>query len=144
MPNLKTHRAISQKRTGFDFAELHKWVDEPKKKLGFNHRQERHYLNDADMKTIKDRWGEKAIIEWLFHIAIDNLNTAFKLSSKHFSYGKKAFNSMEFEFYKSGFIHCNFKRIPENELKMLDLDETYYDDYNEDGFITGLLKEFFS
>lgn len=140
MPNFKTHCAISKKRTGFDFADLHRWIDEPKNKLGCNHRQERHYFNQDDMKMIKKYWeqrkqgyGEKAIIEWLFHIAIDNLDTAFRLSSKQFSYGNKAYNFMEFGIQKSGYIHCDFEYIPDNELNYImnydyDDDEFYEDD----------------
>jgi hypothetical protein len=92
MPSVKTHCAISQKRTGNDFAELHKWIDEPTKDLGSDHRIERHYYNDDDKNTIKRRWGEKAVIEWLFHIALDNLYTAFKMSKQSFSYGDKTYN----------------------------------------------------
>ena len=153
MPNLKTHCAISKKRTNYDFADLHKWIDEPKKKLGFDHRQERHYFNERDMKYIKNYWdkrkkglGEKAIIEWLFHIAIDNLDTAFRLSSKDFSYGEKTFNFMEFGIQKSGFIHCNFDHLPDKELNKM-MQEEYYDDYaddyNDGGFISNLLKKIF-
>lgn len=62
------------------------------------------------MKYSKDYWNkkgkglcEKALIEWLFHIALDNFHTAFKLSSIDFSYGGKAFNYMQFWFNTSGF-----------------------------------------
>ncbi len=147
MPNFRTHCAISKKRTGFDFADLHRWIDEPKDKLGHNHRQERHHFNEKDMKMIKDFWnkkkagyGEKAIIEWLFHIAIDNLDTAFRLSSKSFSYGEKAYNFMQFGIQKSGYIHCDFDYIPDKELNKMMSDEYEYED---DGFITGLFKKFF-
>ena len=47
--------------------------------------------------------GEKAVVEWLFHIAIDNLATAFKMSSQSFSYGPKTYNLMEFGFDRSGY-----------------------------------------
>jgi hypothetical protein len=153
MPNFKTHCAISKKRTGHDFADLHRWIDEPKKKLGFNHRQERHHFNEKDMKLIKDFWnkrkkglGEKAMVEWLFHIAIDNLDTAFRLSSKDFSYGDKAYNFMQFGIQKSGYIHCDFEYMNDKELyEMMNYDEECefeYDD-EDDGFISGLVKRFF-
>lgn len=118
MPPLKTHCAISMKRTGNDFAELHRWIDEPASRLGYEHRVKRHYLNEADKVTIKGHLdarkkglGEKAVIKWLFHIALDNLATAFKMSSKSFSYGPKTYNLMEFGLSKSGFIHCSFERV---------------------------------
>ena len=88
MPNLIAHCAISKQRTGFNFKELHQWIDNPPevKYLGSDHRMERHAYTKDDMKTIKDYWngrkgpgwGEKAIIEWLFHIAIDNISTGYK------------------------------------------------------------------
>jgi hypothetical protein len=63
--------------------------------------------------------GEKAVIEWLFHIAIDNLATAFKMSSKSFSYGSKTYNLMEFGFGRSGYIHCEFDRVEERDLHFI-------------------------
>ena len=56
MPSLKTHCAISKKRTGYAFAELHKWIDEDTKAHGANHRNKRHYLNDVDKDKIKKHW----------------------------------------------------------------------------------------
>jgi len=119
MPSLKTHCAISLKRTGNDFAELHGWIDEPTRRLGYEHRMERHHLNEADKNTIKGCWGEKAVIEWLFHIALDNLVTAFKMSKQRFSYGPKAYNLMRFGLSKSGFIHCDFRRADERDLQSI-------------------------
>jgi hypothetical protein len=90
MPNLATHCALSKKRTRFDFGELHKWMDSPAAELGYDHRIARHAYNVAEERQIieywdrkKGRgWGEKAVVEWLFHIAIDNKSTAFKKSYK--------------------------------------------------------------
>jgi hypothetical protein len=126
MPNFRTHCAISKKRTGIDFAELHRWLDKPTKDLGANHRKIRHHYNERDKKIIKKYWnaqgeglGEKAVIEWLFHIAIDNLTTAFKMSSKSFSYGQKTYNLMHFGLNKSGYVHCDFERVDDSELDLL-------------------------
>jgi len=124
MPSVKIHCAISKKRTCNDFKELHKWIDESAPILGPDHRTERHSLKEDDKNTIKRRWGEKAVIEWLFHIAIDNLYTAFKMSSKGFSYGRKAYNLMEFGLSKSGYIHCNFDTVDEHELNSIFEDES--------------------
>jgi len=129
MPPLKTHCAISMKRTGNNFAELHRWIDEPTRNLGHEHRIERHHFNENDKNTIKERWGEKAVIEWLFHIAIDNLHTAFEMSRKSFSYGHKTYNLMQFGLSKSGFIHCYFDRVDERKLHSIfedEYDEEYY------------------
>jgi hypothetical protein len=126
MPSLKKHCAISKKRTGRSFAKLHRWIDESTKNLGVDHRIERHHYNEDDKNTIKKYWdsigkglGEKAVVEWLFHIAIDNLDNAFKMSKQKFSYGHKAYNLMEFGLSKSGYIHCNFKRVDERELSSI-------------------------
>lgn len=108
MPSVKTHCAISIQRTGNDFEELHRWIDAPTRELGYEHRTERHYFNETDREKIKRYWdskrqglGEKAVIEWLFHIALDNLSTAFKMSKKSFSYGDKTYNLMHFGLSKS-------------------------------------------
>jgi hypothetical protein len=126
MPSLRVHCAISKKRTGQTFEDLHRWIDAPTEELGFNHREKRHHYNEADKERIKKYWdskkvglGEKAVIEWLFHIAIDNLYTAFKMSNQEFSYGPKTYNLMEFGLSKSGYIHCNFKRVEDYELSSI-------------------------
>ena len=119
MPSLKTHCAISMKRTGYDFAELHSWIDESAVTFGYDHRIERHHFNEDDKNAIKGRWGEKAVIEWLFHIAIDNLETAFKMSKQSFSYGDRTYNLMQFGLSRSGYIHCDFKRVDERDLYSL-------------------------
>jgi hypothetical protein len=127
MPSFRTHCAISKKRTGNDFAELHRWIDE---------RIERHFLNEDDKDTIKRYWdakeeglGEKAVIEWLFHIALDNLVTAFRMSNKSFSYGHKTYNLMRFGLSKSGYIHCDFERVAERNLPFRFEGEPEEDDY---------------
>jgi len=119
MPSVKKHCAISKKRTRFAFGELHEWIDKDAKTTGVDHRKERHYFNLEDQKTIKDYWderkgkgwGEKAIVEWLFHIALDNLDTAYQLSLKEGSYGQKTFNCIEVVFKRNGYIDCKFKRL---------------------------------
>ena len=136
MPSLRTHCAISKKRTGNDFAELHRWIDEPTIRLGSGHRIERHHFNEDDKNTIKRYWdakreglGEKAVIEWLFHIALDNLTTAFRMSNKSFSYGHRTYNLMQFGLSKSGYIHCDFERVDERDLHSIIEDESEEDDY---------------
>lgn len=88
--------------------------------------RKRHHLGNRKRNYIKRYWdtkgecmGEKAVIEWIFHIALDNLSTAFKISSKESSYGDKTYNFMEFGLSNSGFIHTNFKRIDESELTLI-------------------------
>jgi len=119
MSSVRIHCAISKKRTGFAFRELHEWIDEDAKNVGVSHRKKRHYFNLKDQKTIKDYWdkmkgkgwGEKAIVEWLFHIAIDNLETAYKLSLKEGSYGQNTYNYIKVVLNPNGYIDCEFKRL---------------------------------
>jgi hypothetical protein len=131
MPNHKTHCAISKKRTGYDFSELHDWIDGPSKTLGKNHRTVRHAWNETEMKTIQrywdDKkgkgWGDKAVIEWLFHISLDNLSTAFKWSKK--TYGENRYNYFELGLAESGYMYLDFDTKADGGLK-----ETFsHDDY---------------
>ena len=125
MPNLSAHCAISKKRTRFDFAELHRWIDNPPeaKILGPDHRIKRHAYTIDDMAYIRDYWegkkgsgwGEKAVIEWLFHIAIDNISTAFKLSKFH--YGESTYNLIKIGIASSGFMNVDFKRASDSQLR---------------------------
>ena len=125
MPSNKIHCALSKKRTGFNFKELHQWIDKDEKKLGINHRLKRHAFNKEESNIIKKYWekkkgkgwGEKAVVEWLFHIAIDNLETAFKISDKAYRKGNT------YNFFKCGmvldskYIYCDFDRIDKGKLK---------------------------
>ena len=123
MPHLRQHCAISKKRTGFSFEELHRWIDEASEYLGFDHRIERHAYNTKEEKIIQSYWdkkkgkgwGRKAVVEWLFHIALDNLSTAFKKS--HEAYKGNTFNYLEVGLSKSNFIHIDFDRLTEHKLK---------------------------
>ena len=99
-------------------------------------RRKRHYFNEGDKNRIRSYWdtkreglGEKAVIEWLFHIALDNLDTAFRMSKKSFSYGHKTYNLMHFGMSKSGYIHCEFERVAERDLQVIFEDEAEEDDY---------------
>jgi hypothetical protein len=125
MPNFKAHCAISKQRTRFDFADLHRWIDNPPeaKFLGVDHRIIRHSFTTEDMENIRNYWdsrkgpgwGEKAVIEWLFHIAIDNIDTAFKLSRR--CYGENTYNLMKIGISTSGFINVHFDRASDSQLR---------------------------
>ena len=125
MPNIPAHCAISKKRTGFPFGKLHRWIDHHPEagNLGPDHRIERHAFTIKDANYIKDYWeqnkgsgwGEKAVIEWLFHIAIDNISTAFKLSKS--AYGENTYNLIEIGITSSDFINVDFDRIRDDQLR---------------------------
>jgi len=105
MPDINTHCEISLKRTGKDYRKLHEWIDEPKKFLGVNHRIERHSFNEAYKEFIKKEFGERAIVEWLFHIVIDNLETANKYAIEVYN---KAYGSVSIDFKGKEIIGCKF------------------------------------
>jgi hypothetical protein len=120
MPRLEVHCAISKKRTGFGFEDLHRWIDNGAKTMGIDHRRKRHHFNLEDQKTIKDHWdktkgegrGERAVVEWLFHIALDNLQTAHKFSLNKNSYGANTCNHIDVVLNPNGYIDCRFDRVP--------------------------------
>lgn len=114
MPTIEEHCKMSLKRskTKNDFRELHEWIDEPQKNLGINHRLLRHTDNAADRDYIRRRWGEKAVVEWLFHIAIDNLVTAYKASNN--VYGA-AYNYYRFILSEWGIV-IDFGKLSDKEL----------------------------
>lgn len=124
MPSLKVHCAISNERTkgANDYRELHQWMDEPAKKFGRNHRLERHTLNDQDKAFVERTWGKRAVVEWLFHIAIDNIDTAFKISRG--VYGESTYNVMKFGLFNNGYIGVDFGSLDEDELAS-EFDEEY-------------------
>ena len=94
MPSVNIHCEISKERTGSEYKELHEWIDKPHEYIGFNHRIERHAFLTDYKDYIEKKWGEKAVVEWLFHIDIDNLETANK-----FAYDVYSTNYPEIAFF---------------------------------------------
>lgn len=126
MPKNSKHCAISKGRTGFNFKELHKWIDEDESNSGINHRKKRHYYNTKDEKQIRDYWnkqgrikgfknlGDKAVVEWLFHIALDNLETAMKEGKKTY---KKLHNFFRFGWDENGYIFFDSDKLNNEDLE---------------------------
>jgi len=71
---------MSKQRTGKFYEDLHAWIDEPRQWLKVEHRVERHSYSKAIKDYVEGRWGRQGVIEWLLHIAIDNLDTARKFA----------------------------------------------------------------
>ena len=115
MPTVEEHCRISLERTrGYcDYRELHEWMDGSERYLGVNHRLERHVDNDAYRRYIRSRWGEKAIIEWLFHIAIDYLVTAYRASNEIYC---TAYNYYRFALPDHGELVVDFDKLSNAEL----------------------------
>lgn len=126
MPKNSKHCVISEERTGFNFKDLHSWIDQDEDGLRMNHRCKRHFYNTELEKEIKERWdkkgkeigkrnlGKKAVVEWLFHIAVDNLETAMKRGKK--VYGK-VHNYFKFGWRDNGFIEFIGDRLDDDELE---------------------------
>lgn len=115
MPNVNEHCKISKERTGEEFRELHEWIDEGQKYLKHDHRLERHFYIEEYKKFIEEKWGKKAVVEWLFHIAIDNMETANKFAIQVYnrSYAEIDVNFDGKEISKIGFI----KDYPNSRLR---------------------------
>jgi len=77
MPKLDEHCKISEENSGANWKDLHKWIDEPQKKLGMKHRRERH--DSSWIPFVKEQWGVRGVLEFLRHIEIDNKTTRLKL-----------------------------------------------------------------
>lgn len=116
MPNQKIHCEISRIRTkGDSYQELHEWMDEASKYIGHDHRLERHFYTEEYKDYITRRWGAKAVVEWLFHIAIDNLETANKFAVDEY---KASFEEINIQFDGKDLSQCNFiKRTSGGEKK---------------------------
>ena len=82
-------------------------MDEGCRTLRYSHRIERHTPISDYQHYVQRRYGKKAVIEWLIHIALDNLETAHKLSVREY---KKPYLKMEVLFGKNGRIKkCHFE-----------------------------------
>lgn len=119
MPNVTVHCAISRKRTGDMYKELHEWMDEATEYLGHNHRLERHFFTQEYKDYIERKWGKKAVVEWLFHIALDNLETANKYAVNAYH---KSFDEITVKFKGKEIAKCNFIKQHLNSRKRFEVD----------------------
>jgi len=115
MPSVEEHCRISLERTkGYcDYRELHEWMDRPERYLGVNHRLERHVDNEIYREYIRSRWGEKAVVEWLFHIAVDYLVTAYRSSNVVYC---TAYNYYRFALPDHGELVVDFDKLSNADL----------------------------
>ncbi len=73
MPSNNVHCAISKKRTGKTYKELHQWIDNNIDDRSVNHRSKNHYYSEELREFVYVNFGgNEAVSEWLFHIALDN------------------------------------------------------------------------
>ena len=81
MPSPIEHGKLSNIRTGKSFIELHNWMDEERKKPAI--RPERHEIVNIpeNIKIVKEKFGEEAVREFLYHIKEDyEKNKAYRLT----------------------------------------------------------------
>ena len=115
MPSGKIHRAISKKRTGNSYAELHSWIDDNEEDIGVNHRNKKHYYTEDLREEVSRRFGGAgAVSEWLFHIALDNLDTSVTNDWMH---DISDSNFHKFGFEEDGFIHYEEYGLDDDEFE---------------------------
>lgn len=116
MPNNDVHCEISEKRTkGNPYKELHKWMDEASGYIGHDHRLERHFYTEEYKNYITKMWGDKTVVEWLFHIAIDNIETANKFAINCY---KQSYEEIDISFDGKMISQCVFvKKNSKGERK---------------------------
>lgn len=126
MPGGKVHRAISKKRAGKDFAALHSWMDKDEHGLlGVDHRSKNHYYTSELKDFVYSNFGgSEAVSEWLFHIALDNLDTSVNNDWNH--------NGCDINFYKFCFEPNGFIHFEEDLLEDYDVKEEFPEDFEED------------
>lgn len=125
MPKGKIHQAISNQRTGKTYKELHSWIDENKEDIGVNHRNKNHYYTEELREFISKKFGgPEAVSEWLFHIALDNLDTSVSNDWIH--------NLTRNNFHSFGFCEDGFIYYLEDELDKEELEEEFYLDTDDE------------
>ena len=118
MPSGKIPQAISRKRTGKSYDKLHCWIDDNKDDKSVNHRSKNHHYSEDLRKYVYSNFGgHEAVSEWLFHIAMDNLDTSVTNDWMH---GVSGSNYHRFGFLENGFIFYD-----EEELDLEDLEDEF-------------------
>lgn len=122
MPSNQVHCAISKKRTGKTYKELHQWIDNNTDDKSVSHRSKNHfYSNELREEVFRRFGGAEAVSEWLFHIALDNLDTSV---TNDWNYLKVNNNFHKFGFEPDGFIHYE-----EDELDDEEMEDEFADDF---------------
>jgi len=115
MPKNSVHCAISKKRTDNTYQELHRWIDDNKEDRGVNHRSKNHYYSEELRQFIYDKFGgNEAVSEWLFHIALDNLDTSVNNDWNHADVDR---NFFKLGFEPDGFIHYEDAELEDDEME---------------------------
>jgi len=65
MPPLEVHLRNSKQRTGKEYEELHRWIDDDKVKAPGIHDISKIPEN---IRYVREEWGEEAIGEFVLHL----------------------------------------------------------------------------
>lgn len=115
MPKNEVHCAISKKRTRKTYQELHRWIDDNKENRGVDHRNKKHVYSEELRDFIFNRYGgSEAVGEWLFHIALDYLDTS---TTNEWDYKEEDINFYKFGFEPDGFIHYEEGKLTDYEIE---------------------------
>lgn len=68
MPPLDVHLKNSKQKTGKEYEELHRWMDDDKIKALEVHDISKIHEN---IRYVREKWGEEAVREFIFHIKED-------------------------------------------------------------------------
>jgi len=73
MPGVTEHSRITKKRYGVSGENVHRWMDEPQKLFGSNHRTVRHGIEQEIPSIFVDEYGEELARNIMIdHILLDN------------------------------------------------------------------------
>ena len=124
MPSTKDHQVISFKRTEKTYAELHDWMDEGTTERGLSHTSKNHvYSKELKDYIFNNFGGKEAVSEWLFHIALDHLDTSVL----------NDWNNLDIDtnLYKLGFQRDNVVHYSEDVLDHNEFKKEFPDDIEE-------------
>jgi len=100
MPNHQVHCMDSNNRYGYDFSEIHKWMDEPSKVAGSKHRVMRHDPFVTPQEAEKIFWDKVPVDQRqnikhvvLDHIKLDIERTSSKVQNYHLDTISKKMNA---------------------------------------------------
>lgn len=67
MPQTEKHQEMSLARTGKDYAELHRWINDPE------HQYARHDFSRIwdFLPEIREHFGEEGVREYIEHLRVD-------------------------------------------------------------------------
>ncbi len=127
MPDLNIHMEQSLFYYGYDFKELHQWIDDPSKLYAGSHRVVRHDIDDIKLvlEIFKDKVPEKYRMfirdAFLDHLILDRLTT--KQNQK-----RKSNDIKDIEYV----FQLMIKKHEYNIEKVLDTTEKYFDNFDRE------------